>query len=245
MNKEYVYKDGKATIIDENNNQKTVDYYDNLDEVLVKENLIEKMEKDITVLEEKVSRYESKPFNRLICWAPFLSMTLLPLILGPIISNFFGLNESVNTIIGMVSKGTLNGVIVSSLLFLPSLAYTSVLLIGEREKQKEQKGNEMQLKHLKKSLVLAKEHLEKLKLDKTNTNEIEDSFVSKVGSNKELRKLNRESLFYYKLGYNEEKYFKYYQQGTLENHLSKFDNYREIPLANQYFQEKEKVLQKK
>ena len=31
MNKKYIYKDGKALVIDENNNQTTVDYYDNLD----------------------------------------------------------------------------------------------------------------------------------------------------------------------------------------------------------------------
>lgn len=47
MNKEYIYKDGKALIIDENDNQKTVDYYDNLDEVLVQEDLIEALEEEI------------------------------------------------------------------------------------------------------------------------------------------------------------------------------------------------------
>ena len=45
MNKGYVYKDGKVLIIDENVKQKETEYYDNLDEILIKENLIEEMKK--------------------------------------------------------------------------------------------------------------------------------------------------------------------------------------------------------
>jgi len=47
MNKEYVYKDDQALIIDDNDNQTVIDYYDNLDKVLVQENLIETIEKEI------------------------------------------------------------------------------------------------------------------------------------------------------------------------------------------------------
>ncbi len=46
MNKGYVYKDGKVLIIDENGKQKETEYYDNLDEILIKENLIEEMKKN-------------------------------------------------------------------------------------------------------------------------------------------------------------------------------------------------------
>lgn len=40
MNKNYIYMDGKAIINDEMGNQTSIEYYDNLDQVLVKENII-------------------------------------------------------------------------------------------------------------------------------------------------------------------------------------------------------------
>ena len=55
MNKEYVYKDGKVLVIDENGNQKILDYYDNLDDVLIQENLIETMQNKEQKLERKIS----------------------------------------------------------------------------------------------------------------------------------------------------------------------------------------------
>ena len=47
MNKEYILKDGKALIIDDTNIDETIKYYDNLDKVLIKENLVETMEKKL------------------------------------------------------------------------------------------------------------------------------------------------------------------------------------------------------
>ena len=43
MNKEYTYFNGKAIIRNENGNQPPIEYYDNLDAVLVQENVIETM----------------------------------------------------------------------------------------------------------------------------------------------------------------------------------------------------------
>ena len=58
MNKEYTYIDGKVIISDENDNKTQSDYYDNLDEVLAQENLIETMEEKIQVLEKKIQLYK-------------------------------------------------------------------------------------------------------------------------------------------------------------------------------------------
>ena len=41
MNHQYIYSNGKAIVKDHNGNQTTVDYHDNLKEVLEQENLIE------------------------------------------------------------------------------------------------------------------------------------------------------------------------------------------------------------
>ena len=58
MNKEYTYIDGKVIISDENDNKTQSDYYDNLDEVLVQENLIETMEEKIQELEKESQSYK-------------------------------------------------------------------------------------------------------------------------------------------------------------------------------------------
>lgn len=59
MNKSYIYLDGKVIIEDENNNKTLTEYYDNLDEVLIQENLIETMEKRIKELEQEMETYKN------------------------------------------------------------------------------------------------------------------------------------------------------------------------------------------
>ena len=65
MNNRYVYKDGKAFIINDNEETEERDYFDNLDEVLVKENLIEIIEKKIKELEKETGN--KKRENR-VCY---------------------------------------------------------------------------------------------------------------------------------------------------------------------------------
>lgn len=50
MNVSYTYIDGKAIIFDENGNQVPVEYYDNLDDILIQENIVETIENRINEL---------------------------------------------------------------------------------------------------------------------------------------------------------------------------------------------------
>ena len=119
MNNEYIYKDGKVLIRDENDNQTIVDYYDNLDKVLVQENLIELMELELQKIEKELIKYKNmihknKLSKILHILAPFLIMTFLPLICAPIISNLMGINEIINTIYGPIKLGNLVGIYFSA-----------------------------------------------------------------------------------------------------------------------------------
>lgn len=58
MNKEYTYIDGKVIISYENGKKTPVDYYDNLDEILIQENLIETIENKILLLEKESNAYK-------------------------------------------------------------------------------------------------------------------------------------------------------------------------------------------
>ena len=248
MNTEYVYKDGKALIVDENDNQKTVTYYDNLDDVLVQENLIETMEEEIKKLEKETSEYKksSKLSRFLLVWYPFLLFTFGPLIMFPVMINFFGMNDLVNTsLFGTINSGTLLGLISSPMLAVPGLLMTIVLHLQEKGFEQDQKGKATQLKYLKRSLVEEKETLEELKSVKTNSQERDDFYVSKVDNIDMLKKLRRFLLFCYDLGYNEEKYFRYYQKGKLNSYLGKSVNDAGIQIAKEHFEEKGSTLVKR
>jgi len=246
MNKEYVYKDGKALIIDEFDNQKIVEYYDNLEEVLVEENLIEKIQEEIKKLEKETSQYKkrSKFLKILLIWGPFLLWTFGPLIIDPIIWNFLGANLEISTtLFKTINLGTFLGLI-SMPLFAVVGSLTALLIYSKiKGKEQSQKGKETQLEFLRRNLVEQNEILEKLKLEKTNSLEKKDFYLSKIDNKEALKKLKNFLSLYYTLGYNEEKYFKYYQKRILDNHLEKFEN-DEIPLVYQYFEEKGPTLER-
>lgn len=107
MNKEYTYIDGKVIISDENDNKTQSDYYDNLDEVLAQENLIETMEEKIQVLEKEIQLYKK---NNKIRYIPiiFPMVALWSTIGAPIMFNFStGTNSFttyVDTIFGTISQ---------------------------------------------------------------------------------------------------------------------------------------------
>lgn len=248
MNKEYIYKDGKALIIDENDNQKTVEYYDNLGEVLVQEDLIEAMEEEIKKLEKETrqNKKESKLSRFLWVWNPFLIFTFGPLIMFPVISKFFGVDGLKNTsLFGTINSGTFLGLISAPLFAIPGSLLTTALHFKEKGLEQERRGKEIQLEYLKRNLVEQKEHLEELKSDKTNNKEQEEFYVSKVDNIEALKKLRNFLSFYYDLGYNEEKYFRYYQKGKLDSYLGKFVNDTGIQFANQHFEEKGPILVKR
>ena len=60
MNIEFVSKDIEAKVFDENNNGKKINNTDNIEEILIKENVIENMEKKIEQLEKDIIIYKKE-----------------------------------------------------------------------------------------------------------------------------------------------------------------------------------------
>ena len=54
MNTDFIYYNGKATILDSNGSEKEIDYYDKLEEVLERENLIEVLENKSICLKDDI-----------------------------------------------------------------------------------------------------------------------------------------------------------------------------------------------
>lgn len=241
MNKEYAYKDGKALIVDDKNNQKEIVYYDNLDKVLVKENLIEEMEKEIESLEEEITNFpkQSKSLSDFLTLLPLILTTLGSIILFYFFSKAPDLSQIINTtLFGPINAGTICGLITSPLFITLGALVSTFFYKDSKRLEQYQNGKKVELEYLKKKIFEEKEKKNKLTLDKTNTRNIDDFSITKVDSIQELKRLKELLNFYYKLGYNEEKGLKYYQKGNLD----KVATGKGLELAQEYFEEKEKML---
>ncbi len=82
MNKGYIIIDGKAITCDENGVREPIEYYDNLDQVLVEENVIEELEKKITNLEKELEQYPEvrKKYIPLYTYAIIAGIAFIPIV---------------------------------------------------------------------------------------------------------------------------------------------------------------------
>ena len=109
---------------------------------------------------------------------------------------------------------------------------------------KKEKGINNELEFLKKQLVIEKENLDELKKDKTRNKENEEFRVVKVDDLEVLKILESWLNLYYDLGYDGEKYYKYYLQGKLDDKLGEYYNKTGINAAKRYLEEKGPTLVK-
>ncbi len=248
MNKEYTYIDGKVIVSDENGNKVPMEYYDNLDEVLIQENLIETIEDKISYLENESNSYKK---NNKKHYIPFvLPMSILILVFG-VPALYSGLNNTnayvstINTIFGSMNEAVFS-IGLCSITVLPLVSLFE--LDGykkHRERLKEEKGVNSELDFLKEQLIKEKEHLIKLQNDKKRDNENKEFRVVEVNDLERLRNFRSHMNLFYDLGYNGEKYYKYLQEGKLETKLSKHYTELGIGVAKEYLEEKGPTLVKK
>ena len=237
MNIEYTYIDGKVIICDENDNKTQRDYYDNLDEVLVQENIIEFMEGIIQNL-EKESQLSNKINRRRYIPVAF-PMTLFMTTIGtPIMFNMFTDNPYVDTIFGTINLALAAG-ITMTLCFLPFGSGVELIMHNEyKNSLKNEKGINSELDFLKTQIVKEKEYLDSLKLDRTRDKENIEFRTVEVDDIQQLEILRNLLMLYYDLGFNGEKYYKYYQDGKLDEKLEKYYSDTGIQLAKDYLEEK-------
>ena len=248
MNKEYTYIDGKAIIKDENGNQTPVEYYDNLDEVLVQENIIETIENRIAYLESESKEYKKYNKKHYIP-VTFPLCALITTIGVPAIFYWLGNSgvyiNTINTIFGPMNEALLYSSVFSTV-FLPLAGLMEFNMYSQhKDRLKNEKGVNSELDFLKKQIFEEKEKLVELKKQKTKT-ELKNGFkVVKVDDIEKLKSLKSWFNLYYDLGYNEEKYYDYFQKGKLDSKLSKHYNEIGIEAAKEYLQEKGPTLVKK
>ena len=243
MNVSYTYIDGKAIIFDENGNQVPVEYYNNLDEVLIQENVIETIENEIKCL-GNIKTLPKKKFIPIITIGVAIAILIAPLILSLISgSNLY--TTYVDTILGKISFFKMIviicGVTAGPLALICDIANHQIY----NDFVKYNNAKTYELEFLKKQLVVEKQKLSDLKKEKTK--EIKDSNfeVVKVNDIEQLKKLKHYINLYYSLGYDIEKLYKFLGDGTLEEKLSESYNSEDIQLAKAFLEENGPSLIKK
>lgn len=208
MNKEYTYIDGKVIISDINNNKIKSEYFDNLDEVLVKENLIETMEKNIEELEKESESYEKNSTKHYI--PIVLPIAVLTSTIGtPLITNLLTVSNSfaiaTDTIFGPMSEAMAVSISMS-ICMIPLGAVIEFFMYRKHKNSiKREKGINSELDFLRKQIETEKEFLENLKRDKSKDNENTEFRTVSVDDSQQLKDLENQLDFHYNLGYNEEK----------------------------------------
>ena len=247
MNKEYIYIAGKVIVTDENGTQNSVEYYDNLDEVLIQENLIETMEDKISKLEKESKDY--KKYNKKHYIPIVLPLSILTTTIGiPAIAYLLGDTDvyvsSINTIFGPINRAVLYTLSTSTL--LPFISLEELRMYRDHKNSiKEEKGINSELEFLKQQIIIEKQKLSELKKEKTKNRDDKEFKSVEVDDLEKLKALKSYLNLYYDLGYNGEKYYKYYLQGKLDNKLCKYYNDIGIELAKEYLEEKGHTLVKK
>ena len=214
MNKNYVYIDGMIEVTDELGNSKIIDYSDNIDEILVKENLIEQMKL------EYIKRKKEQKHNKNISFK-LLKRSLLTLLMIPVFLIVLPL------ILGIIKLTSLP--IFGSILVIGIPTYLGFFLIYEYTKtNKINKGLDSQISFLKENINIETENLEKLKIVKSKKDEQVTVSVSKrVDDIQELRNLRDDLVVYYNRGYYKKEYQQELKQKKLRNKLLK--QYSEEP----------------
>ena len=248
MNKEYMYIDGKVVISDENGKQTLTEYSDNLDAILAQENVIETMENRILELEKDSQFYKKNSRKHYI--PTELPITVLMATVGINLFSYFLSDTnpfitSVDTVFGVVNEAVLYSSLFA-IIFIPIGAIYEVRSYRQYKNEKRRKkGTNSELEFLQKQIIEEKQVLEDLKKKKKRDEENKKFRVVKVDDKQQLQALKSNLSLYFDLGYNGEKYFRYFQQGKLDAKLRKHYNDTGIEIAKKYLEEKGPTLVKR
>ena len=248
MNKEYTYIDGKVIVEDENGNKTVREYNNKLDEILVQENVIEAMEAQILILEEENKIHKKnnpKHYIPIILPIGLLTIAIAPSVILSLVEGINIFTTTIDTVFGTINKAAVSTLAMA----VPTIPLVSIFELAfynqYRDSQQKEKGVNSELEYLKKQFIIEKEKLANLQKEKTNEESKKEFRVVKVNDLQTLQALKDTLYLYFDLGYNGEKYYKYYLQGKLDRKLDKYYNDTGIEIAKEYLEEKGPQLVKR
>lgn len=206
MNEKLIYKDGKALIISDDNKIKEIDYYDNLNKVLQKENLIEKLDAKKFYLEEEIIRDEENIYTKKDLVSSMVIALLSPAGIYFFLGSALDLGRIVNTtIFGDINLFSLITILIAPIVGIVGITVIAPMFIKNKELNCVINGKKTTLKYLKKEIEKTNEKLIELKKDKTCTKNNEDMFVLNIKDDINTDEIKNNLNIYYNLGYYKKK----------------------------------------
>ena len=244
MNKGYICVDDKVIISDDNGKQTENDYCDNLNEILVKGNVVEKIESEISSLEKqkKMALFNST-FEKIIA----LLFPIIAIVGTPILELLMGINPletSATTIFGFNGNNWFAPTVIGLIFSLPC---TGISLLGSHSSKKKSKGFKSSIDGLQKQLEKEKTKLDELNKSKKDSKPETLHKAILIDDSKELEKVDKQSQMYYDLESYKRKLKRLYKKGKLEEYLqSQYNaNQDDIKYAQECLEEKGLTLTRK
>ena len=203
MNKGYTYIDGKVVVSDDQGNQRQIDYYDNLEEVLVEENIIEELYQRLGFVNDLIAEHECDRKNR----KPLFLIAFAILILAIVGIDKIAFNSSISfsTLFGVIGVG------------LPMTAlFDYYLYCKHKEKTETLNRFEDEKEIIKLQIEQEKEKLHQLEENKTRNNEDLNNKSVNIDYREKLEKIRE---FIRSLKYHTNDYYELYEKGLLEEAL--------------------------
>ena len=249
MNKDYIYIDGTLIVEDEKFKKRIIDYTDNFEEILKQENLVETMKNKKLWLNEKLNEcLEQKKEFKMDIKASFVLYILMNMIPYVILPKIFGSNP---VLVDTPNFGVINYTFFLNC-FLSGIATITCGCIAIKGYLKYKKSIKIEhainseIEFLEKELEIENEKLEELNDKKNVVWPTTGIKIAEVNDKELLENLKKQLELHYNIGYNSQKYFKYLENGILEEKLrDKKYTEEEIECISKYLEEKGPILSRK
>lgn len=231
MNKEYMLVNGEIVLSDENGHLKKIESYDILNDILVQENVIEKLNNEIKINTEKKERFKEEKGKALLIAISGGLISLIPL--------FLNLPGTVTLVFG----NTISNAMYCFLSVAIITIFASVLCAIKEYKDRKY------IRNIRNALdVVIKYLTKKLNREEAKLNELEEkknkiicggSLIKPtvVNDKERIEEITKESLESFLVGYDIKKYYNLYKNGSLEKALSKDNKEDFAPLYNEVIEE--------
>jgi len=254
MNKEYIYKNGKCIIVDEEGNETEVNYTNNIEEILVLENQVEELERILKniMIESKYNegflKDSKKKIITPVLWASIITVVMSAILLmcfGDLsVSNFCFHTSMFAHLFGNLKMGIFLSVVGGSFSMLTGALLSRFAYSDHKHAKNNAKAYKITIKKIEYKLDLLKSKIKELKngFDKENQ---DVTIVKKVNDKEALENLRSYLQVCFDCGFNEDKFNKYYQSGTLFKKLGNHYTEDGLAIIEEYCKEQENQFIKK
>lgn len=227
MHKEYIQYSDDVVVVEDNGEQKHLNYYDQLFEVLERENLVEELEGFISEQEKSEELTKEDKFYPYNIGVGFLTCAFAYYLMD-INEKFTNASEKVQYF------ATMLGIALPIAIVMEGIFY-HVYKNGKKDKE----GIKCQLGALK---DIVREEEEKInQIEKHKTKSPTDSRLivkSFVPNHERMEEIIEQLDIYYDIGYYGKKYYELYENGNLHERLKNIYEDKDIETIQKYFDDK-------